>query len=461
MRLKSKDLEIPKHDPFVNDLLNRKEYVENIITLFKKSEEPLVIALSGQFGIGKTTLLRMIIARAEVFNFKTIYFNAWKSDYIENAFSAILSEIISIFSSRSKVKKGLVNAGKKILQLGVPNIIKSITFNIVDLSEITTEVISTIKRGFASEELNRHIELKKCINNFKNELDNATAEYRKEGKQILIVIDELDRCKPIFAIKILESIKHLFDVSNIHFIFGLDYEQLSQSISYIYGPNTNVNGYLRRFFDLQFEIPRPEIKDYLNYLFELYDLNGIIELRKEYIGNEHDKEEFLATIYGLSRIYNASLRDLEKCFNIFALVLRITKESLYIFSAVLAFLIMLKLFDNNTYRKIVNYEMKIEDIIKYFSSKEEGEKFIYNKSDISGQILLAELSVCLCRPEFSEKTYHYFDSVLNDQNQEEAYKKFIRSVKMIAQNFRRGRTFRKVMEYLDKKINFMDRIIIE
>ena len=84
------------------------------------------------------------------------------------------------------------------------------------------------------------------LNKVKKILEKVTANTK-----IIIMIDELDRCKPIFAIKLLETIKHLFNVKNMSFIFALDMTQLSYSIKKIYGTEIDASGYICRFFDCQ------------------------------------------------------------------------------------------------------------------------------------------------------------------------------------------------------------------
>ena len=89
-----------------------------------------------------------------------------------------------------------------------------------------------------------YMEFKDAISDFKESLEGIVNNQRK----IVIIIDELDRCKPTFAVQLLEIVKHLFDIKGITFIFMLDIEQLSHSIKTIYGQEMDVTGYLCRFF---------------------------------------------------------------------------------------------------------------------------------------------------------------------------------------------------------------------
>lgn len=87
-------------------------------------------------------------------------------------------------------------------------------------------------------------EFKDAISDFKESLEGIVSNQRK----IVIIIDELDRCKPTFAVQLLEIVKHLFDIKGITFIFMLDIQQLSYLIKTIYGQEMDAAGYLCRFF---------------------------------------------------------------------------------------------------------------------------------------------------------------------------------------------------------------------
>ena len=78
---------------------------------------------------------------------------------------------------------------------------------------------------------------------------------------IYVIVDELDRCRPAYAISLLEEIKHLFDVPGVVFIIALHGQQLEHSIKAVYGTNFDSNAYLRRFFTRKYELRRPSVKE--------------------------------------------------------------------------------------------------------------------------------------------------------------------------------------------------------
>lgn len=98
------------------------------------------------------------------------------------------------------------------------------------------------------------------INQFfdKLSLDNKT--------RLVIFIDELDRCKPTYAIQFLERIKHYFDRPNITFVFSTNIKELKNTVQNYYGNNFDGDRYLDKFFDLRLKLPKVELFYYLKLL---------------------------------------------------------------------------------------------------------------------------------------------------------------------------------------------------
>ena len=150
-----------------------------------------------------------------------------------------------------------------------------------------------------------HIELEEKIQEF---LQNLSSE---KEERLVIFVDELDRCRPDFAVQLLERIKHYFDLENITFVFSVNCEQLVHTIQKFYGENFDAGRYLGRFFDQV--VPLPEAK-----------------LRKFYKIHDIDEMYFCdMTIKEFSKSYNFSIRDLVRYINMSqALVKRIKNTQL-------------------------------------------------------------------------------------------------------------------------------------
>ena len=105
-----------------------------------------------------------------------------------------------------------------------------------------------------------------------------------QGNKVIFVIDELDRCRPDYALELLEVIKHFFSVSRVHFVFGVNLEALKEMVRTRYGKEIDATTYLQKFIQVTLELP-DEVEDqgrdvnlYLSWLCEEMNI-------PKYIGN--------------------------------------------------------------------------------------------------------------------------------------------------------------------------------
>lgn len=107
-------------------------------------------------------------------------------------------------------------------------------------------------------------------------------------KKLLFIVDGLDRCKPSFAVNLLETLKHFFCNDNIVFIVSTNNEQLSHIINNCYGSNFDGYSYLNKFYDLIIELDEIDTEKYLSKVFSInktsqfwnYSLFAIIDYFK-------------------------------------------------------------------------------------------------------------------------------------------------------------------------------------
>lgn len=85
------------------------------------------------------------------------------------------------------------------------------------------------------------------------------------------MIDELDRCRPSYAVELLEIAKHIFAADRIVFVLAINRDQLAHAVKALYGIEFDAEAYLRRFFDLDFHLPVPELDDFITKLFAQVD----------------------------------------------------------------------------------------------------------------------------------------------------------------------------------------------
>lgn len=281
-------MEIPEDSPFKYDRLNR---ITDVVK-FKKLLSNLnsgVICLNAPWGEGKTTFVRLLQTymdhnQREELHIKTIYYNAWEHDYEGNPFPSIVRTILKELDDPKapKLKENLIESAKSILK--TMYIFSSFAAYAVD--PMLGGVVSTGKAAldnFLSEVLPDSSKPSDTITEFRKNIQNILhSENENVPTRIVLFIDELDRCRPSFAIETLEQIKHIFETENMIFVLSLDKEQLANAIGTIYGANYNANGYLSRFFDLEYCLNNSHA--FHNRIMEIGgSLSGVIERAMDHL----------------------------------------------------------------------------------------------------------------------------------------------------------------------------------
>lgn len=272
---------------------NREYYKEN-------SEEGLSILINGSWGSGKSTFINSFKESIDSKKYEILdVYNSFEYDFYENPFIPFFSFLHDELMNEIDVDK-IVNitsnhVNKKIIDVVCKigkDIIKNKTgVDISNISQILDQCINEYTEK--SSVYNDFEELNKIKKDIKQKIE-------KKKKTIILLIDELDRCNPKFAIGTLEIIKYFFDIKNFIVIISLDKKQLQESVKTIYGQNMDSDIYFSKFFDYQFNLTKLEFKDIVDYSGD----NTILELLPniDYIFNK----------------LSISIRDSKKIFNEFS-----------------------------------------------------------------------------------------------------------------------------------------------
>lgn len=173
-----------------------------------------------------------------------VYYNAWMYDDHNDPLMSLLLVMIKQCGEAYNTKINTKSLGKRLLAVAssLPISIKKVNpaALINDLQEGKLDILSAVK----TEE-----DIKECVRDVFNDIIVEKAE------KLVVFIDELDRCKPSFAIEMLERIKHYFDDERIIFVVSLNKEQLIHTISNYYGSEFDATRYLNRFFDVSINLP--------------------------------------------------------------------------------------------------------------------------------------------------------------------------------------------------------------
>jgi len=387
---KNPQLEIDPINPFLNDRLDRQVVIENLTQLIRTLSQPFVISLEAPWGSGKTTFVLMWRKYLENNNHPVLYFNAWESDYVSDPLIAFLGEMHKLIENeRTKGKNTeLIQTLNRVKELGgyfirksVPVIIQIASQGLISQESLKGD-ISKALRDLAADRIAAYEEERKSISNFKEELSKFVDLVITRGKEqpLVIFIDELDRCRPNFAIELLERIKHLFNVPNVLFVMSLDREQLESSVQKVYGIKNDAAGYLARFIDFKFKLPKMDPNSYINHLFNRFGFDELFNTRTRYSRDYiDDKDNFLHFVNVWFTIFNFNLRQQEQCFTVMNLVCRTTPMKDPLFPITIPFLSALLLWSPHTFKNLEDKLISPEEIIDGLPSSDTTYQFITGK----------------------------------------------------------------------------------
>lgn len=372
MEIRHKELLPDKENPFLHCKLGRQRYANNLTTIVQNYADGFVLALNGEWGTGKTTFVKMWQASLEKSNYKTIYFNAWENDFENEPLIALLGELKKLVENNNDTYKSLLEKGVVITKNILPALAKGVISKYIDAG-ITLEVLEkSIEAAteILGKEVDEYVNKKEGLIDFKKQLGKYIEE-NNVGKPVVFIIDELDRCRPDYAVEVLEKIKHFFSVKGIVFVLSIDKIQLGHSIQGYYGShNIDTEEYLRRFVDIEYKLPDPDAKSFCKYLFEYYEFQDFFlspERSKSYELRE-DGNTFISFTTKLFENQKYTLRQQEKLFAQARLILRSFTSNHYLFPTLFFMLIHLKNFELEFYNNIKNKKLTIQELVDKFES---------------------------------------------------------------------------------------------
>lgn len=262
---------------FDNCKLNRKEYGSFLCDYLTNEKDGFVLNLNGAWGSGKTEFLRRLYSELIERGHPAIYIDAWESDFSKDPLTVVSCELlqqIELINQQLVEHETLKRLNTFIgnsFKAGLTTIAGMASKKILDDYSIGIEVANKLFEETPESLLDKlkqnYNERTESISNIRNQLsllaDDLNCSFGL-NLPIIVLIDELDRCRPTYAVEMLEVIKHFFKTKHYVFIVATDTDQLSHSINAIYGSRFNSKQYLKRFFDRSAQLPEPDISSYLN-----------------------------------------------------------------------------------------------------------------------------------------------------------------------------------------------------
>ncbi len=420
MRLKFPEPEIPEDGFSGIDIFGREKTADFILNLATGVEDNMTLALDAPWGSGKSFFLKQFKKKAEQQGFPCIVFDAFKNDITDSAFAAISGEIVSALNGTQTVlddvktgfKKAAAGAGKLLIKGALNAGVSYATVGIMSVDNIQKlmgeasgkNAAEAVAKGLgtmlnsASESamsglVDAHAESQKTISDLRDAVKIASEkmveELAEEGeeknplKRTFFIIDELDRCRPDFAIDVLEVVKHFYDVENIVFIYSADFEKLNGAIKQRYGEGVDPQRYIEKFIDIWVQFSTRDIErdraincKYVEFLCRNLPTTeytrNFSDLLKEHINTS-----------------SVSLREIQKIFQYFMLVANNTTDANPRPIPAVVALSFFKVLAPKVYFKLANGQ------INYLDLKFEFEQFGINLENDRFSLMDSFLRYCL------------------------------------------------------------------
>ena len=206
------------------DEFQREQIAAKVIRLLISPIEISPMLIDGDWGTGKTEFCHKLINKlqAEYSDSRVLYIDAFRADHADNPLLTVLSAILSLLPNES-LKKPLRDKALPILRFAAVTVGKAVAAHVLQqntdalangmeesLQDATDQAIDATVKALLKD----HEEAEKNLQALQAALIQIATE-----KPITIFIDELDRCRPDFAVQMLETVKHIFNVEGVQFVF--------------------------------------------------------------------------------------------------------------------------------------------------------------------------------------------------------------------------------------------------
>ncbi|MDL5033326.1 P-loop NTPase fold protein [Pelomonas sp. APW6] len=313
---------------FLGDLFEREALAERLSGLLESLPNGAVIAIDAPWGEGKSWFARRWHAVLEDKGFRSVLIDCFQQDYVGDPFALFAGEFLTLAKKgKPEVRTKLLEAGKKVgaslLPAAAKLAVNTLGHLAVGNSALGDDIAQAIKKAdekgaeqlekLVAKALEEHETNKKSVQGFRAALANLAAEAEKP---VVIFVDELDRCRPDFAVHAVERIKHFFDVPGIIFVLLVNRKQLAASVRGVYGDGVDAEAYLAKFVHLSLTLPkrlsleRGKPNDNTRFVSA--------ELQRYGFQRDTTSENFSSALGLCASLLNMSLRDLERAIPLFS-----------------------------------------------------------------------------------------------------------------------------------------------
>ena len=369
-------------DTLAGDRLDRARYAEFLTNYLaaEGKQRNYVLNLNAEWGAGKTWFIKRWYMELKQ-HYPTVYIDAWQQDFSDDPLLTVISSIIDqlkhIAGKENPIPEGmrqrLLGLFKVGGKLALKAAIKKAGLEEDDFS-LEEEDANQLVDALCSNQKERYESIQYLKQEIRQWVEGAVGlSEKKLDYPAFILIDELDRCRPSYAVEMLETIKHIFDISGVVFVLATDTEQLQHAIKVIYGEGFDASAYLRRFFRRQFSLKEISKASFIESYMTLDDASC-----EHLFPRFKTISEFSWLLSVIADAFGLKLRDIEQYIDkVKAAISNVSDDfDLVVFSI----LLLSKEYAPDLYRQIVRLELSLRnDSKKPASNVGFYERFKFNK----------------------------------------------------------------------------------
>lgn len=321
------------NEAFKDDCFNRKQLAEQVLKLIQYEcpfrDDSFVISLNAPFGRGKTKFLQMFRAYYEKKSYKSILINAWEDDFADNPIVPISCSLIEglkgiddkdINSAKDKLIESL-RATLTISSNISNNVLKLVSCGVLDVQDNVKAVKENYEKAKGSMQSvieEDFLNTKAALKDMKTALEDFVDKIGRD--KIIIVVDELDRAKPSYAIEFLEAIKHIFSIKGLVFLLAVNRKQLEISARTIFGKELDFDGYYMRFISREIYLDSAKVENYTKFNEHLFAerYNEKNPSSTQLFKNENNNRSFLDYTSKLFEKFQLEAREIERFYKEFS-----------------------------------------------------------------------------------------------------------------------------------------------
>ena len=387
MRLARPPLVIGPDDGFEQtDIFGYKDFGQRFAHIVEALDSATVIMLDGPWGSGKTTFTQQWAGMLRQRRHAVVRFDAFANDYQDDAFVALAGAIHACSGydepeEIEKLKASFLKSAAGITK-ALPSVATRVVVNLVTQGTLPSTAVSKLVESIESgnrSQLEKRIakahentqavsEFRACLSELARKLGQGTTSGTEETvppdkakRKFVFIVDELDRCKPTFALNLLERIKHLFSVDEVIFVLVSHLPQLARMVEKEYGVECGAL-YLDKFHHLRVTLPVPDARherhrlEYLNHLFKKMAVQ---------IDEPRLLELVTDQLWCLTETYNLPLRTLERIAGTVALVCAATNRRYFRLPPLISGLCVMRVVDPQAYGQARTGHFGMNDALKF------------------------------------------------------------------------------------------------